>query len=102
MSAKAGTDPDPSSNPVGARERPEPGADPRRARQLKALRERLALLRDSLLAVREGTRQLTEIEVQRRRGRESTAVPLEGAAEAIAAFIRAHCRLEAAHGAVER
>jgi hypothetical protein len=71
--AKAGTDPDPSPNPLGAPQRPEPGADPRRAGQLKALRERLALLRDSLLAVREGTRQLTEIEVQRRLTPQETA-----------------------------
>jgi hypothetical protein len=47
--------------------------DPRRERQLKALRERLAQLRESLFAVREGTRQLAEIEVQRRLTPQETA-----------------------------
>jgi hypothetical protein len=66
-------EPDPSSNPIGTRERPGLSPDPRRERQLKALRERLSLLRDGLLAVREGTRQLSEIEVQRRLTPQETA-----------------------------
>jgi hypothetical protein len=66
VNAEAGMDPHPSSNPAGAPERRAPASDPRRERQLKALRERLSALQTSLLAVREGTRQLTEIEAQRR------------------------------------
>jgi hypothetical protein len=70
-----GTDPHPDVDAAGAAgdaaavgpsEGTKRGPDLRRERQLKALRARLSTLRDSLVAVREGTRQLAAIELRRR------------------------------------